>query len=173
MLSILPYTSVKKYETSTRKAQCYANELFVISKAENNEIFFSLNLLNVQIKQQKEHIIRNYKLSTYISDQVSGYFRQALEKIDIICYDRKMYVLENLRRCVLYRYHFYLNHPGASRPAKKLEKYVLRKELSYKQTCMLIRARYINSLKTERLFMDICHLRILHNSNCGIQCIWT
>ena len=41
------------------------------------------------------------KLSAYISDQVSGYPKQALYDINIICYDINIYVQKILRRCVL------------------------------------------------------------------------
>ena len=71
-ISILPSTSVGKYEPSTKKAQCRSNELFEISRTENNEDYFPLDLLNVQREQQKYPIKINSKLSTYISDQGSG-----------------------------------------------------------------------------------------------------
>ena len=48
-LSILPYTYVNKYKPSTVKDQCRVNELFTISRAENNKYPPPpLNLLNVQ-----------------------------------------------------------------------------------------------------------------------------
>ena len=67
-----------KYEPCTRKAQCRANESFTVGRIEKNEDCFALNLLIVQIEKQKEPRNINSKLSTYISDQVSGYFMQAL-----------------------------------------------------------------------------------------------
>ena len=45
---------------------------------------------------------------------------QELDDIKRICYDSKIYVPQSLRRCVLYWYHFYLNHPGGSRLSKKI-----------------------------------------------------
>ena len=45
---------------------------------------------------------------------VSGYSKQDLDKAEIICYDIKIYVPQNLRICVLHWYHFYLNQPGGS-----------------------------------------------------------
>ena len=65
-LSRLPSTSIDKYEPSTRKAQYCLNELFAISRAENNEYCFVLNFLNVKREQQNELINKNYKPSTYI-----------------------------------------------------------------------------------------------------------
>ena len=62
----------------------------------------------------------NYKLSTYISYQVYGYPMQALDNVEIIYYDRKLYMPQSMRRRVLDWYHFYLNHPGGSRLAKKI-----------------------------------------------------
>ena len=75
-----------KYETCTRKAQYHANNLFALGRVEKRG-FFSLNLLIVQREQQKELRNINYKLSTYISDQGSGYSKKALNEVDIICYD--------------------------------------------------------------------------------------
>ena len=57
----------------------------------------------------------NSSLSTYISDLGSGYSKQELDDVDIICYDSKIYVPQSMHRRVLDWYHFYLNHPGVSR----------------------------------------------------------
>ena len=78
------YKSIVKYAHSTRKAQCHANELFGISRTEKNQYCFLLNILNVQREQKKELRNRNYKISTYISDQESGYCKQALDNSRII-----------------------------------------------------------------------------------------
>ena len=48
MLSRFPSSSVNKYDTRTKKAQCCAKKLFAISRAEKNEDYFQLNLLNVK-----------------------------------------------------------------------------------------------------------------------------
>ena len=63
-LSRFPSTLVNNYNTCTSKAQCCANKLFSISRAENNKDWSSLNLLNVQREQQKEMRKVNSKLST-------------------------------------------------------------------------------------------------------------
>ena len=60
----------------------------------------------------------NTKLNTYILDQGSGYSNQDLDQVEIICYDRKVYVLQYLRRRVLDWYHLYPNQPGGSRISK-------------------------------------------------------
>ena len=39
---------------------------------------------------------------------------QALAKVEIICYDRKIYVPQNMHTRVIYWYHLYLKHPGVS-----------------------------------------------------------
>ena len=62
----------------------------------------------------------NSKLSTYISDQGSGYSDQAIDYVKIVCYDRNIFVPQNMHRCVIYWYHLYLNHPGGSRFAKTI-----------------------------------------------------
>ena len=123
--------------------------------------FFPLNLLIVQIKQQKELRNINSNISTYISDQGSSYSMQELDDVEIICYERKIYVPQSMCRRVLDWYHLYINHPGGSRLAKKYEMYVIGKALSHKWSCSLRRTRYVNSSKRERLFTDIFHLRIL------------
>ena len=58
------------------------------------------------------------ELSIYISYQESGYSMHELDKVKIICYDNKINVPQSLSRCVVYLYHFYLNHPGGIRLLK-------------------------------------------------------
>ena len=48
------YTPRDKYDPCTGKAQCRANELFAIGRAENKEDRFPLNILIVQREQQKD-----------------------------------------------------------------------------------------------------------------------
>ena len=48
ILSILPYTSVDKYETSTMKSHCRSNELFTTGRVENSEYFFPIYFLNAK-----------------------------------------------------------------------------------------------------------------------------
>ena len=43
---------------------------------------------------------------------------QELDNVDIICYDRKIYATQSLRRHVIDWYHLYLDHPGDSRNAQ-------------------------------------------------------
>ena len=52
-LSRLPSMPSDNYEPCTKKAQCWANDLLSIGRLENNEDFFPLNILIVQIEQQK------------------------------------------------------------------------------------------------------------------------
>ena len=117
-LSRLPSTPSDKNEPCTRKTQCCANELFAIGREGNNYIFLPQNLLIVQKEQPKELRNINSILSTYISDQVSGYSKQELDDVKIICYDSKIYVLLSLRKRALDWYHFYLNRPSGSRLSK-------------------------------------------------------
>ena len=51
-----------KYDICTRKAQFHVNKLFGICRVKNNGYRFPLNLLIVQIEQQKE--LRNTNLQT-------------------------------------------------------------------------------------------------------------
>ena len=60
----------------------------------------------------------NHKLSKYIPYLRSSYSMQDLNYVEIIFYDRKIYVPQSLRRCVLDWYYFYLNHSGGSRLTK-------------------------------------------------------
>ena len=118
-LSRFLYTPSDKYYTCTRKAQCCANELLALGRVENKKYCFPLIILIVQIEKQKELININFKLSTYISDWGSGYSMQALDNIEIIWYDSKIYVPQSLRGSVLDWCHFYHNNPAGSRLAKK------------------------------------------------------
>ena len=113
-LSILPSSPSDKYQPCIRKGQYCVNQIFTLGRIENKKYCFPLNLLILQREQQKKLRNINSKLSTYISDQGYSYSMQALDYIKIICYDRKIYVPQSLRRSVLYWYHFYLNHPGGS-----------------------------------------------------------
>ena len=80
-----------------------------------------LNLLIVQRKQKKELSNIKSSLSTYILDQVSGYPKQELDNVEIICYDSKIYVPQSLCRRVLDWYQLYLNHPGVNGLAKTIQ----------------------------------------------------
>ena len=106
------------------------SKLLSIGREENSENYFRLNILNVQREQKKYLIKINYKLSAYISYWSSGYSKQALDKVEIILYDSKIYVPQTLRRRVLDWYHFYLNHPGGSRLAKTIIELCCLKSIS-------------------------------------------
>ena len=43
-----------------------------------------------------------------------------LDDVEIICYDRKIYVPQSMNRRMLDLYHFYLNHPSGSKFAKTI-----------------------------------------------------
>ena len=58
-----------------------------------NEDCFLLNILNVQIEQQKKIRNKNSNSVHTLSDRISGYSGQALEEVKIICYDRRIYVI--------------------------------------------------------------------------------
>ena len=75
---------------------------------------FPLNVLNVQIEQQIDLKKVKSKLSIHILYWVSGYSQQDIDNVEIICFDRKMYLPQNMGIHVLDWYHFYLNHPSIS-----------------------------------------------------------
>ena len=52
-------------------------------------------------------------------DQGSSYYKQDRDNVEIICYYRKVYVLQTTRRRVLDWYNLYFNQPGGSRLEKK------------------------------------------------------
>ena len=108
------------YDTCKRKAQCRVNKLFTPGRVENNGDYFPLNLSVLQ-REKKELINIDSKISTYILYQVSGYFMQALDDVEIIYYDRKIYVPQIMLRRVLDWYNFYLNHFSGSRLAKTIQ----------------------------------------------------
>ena len=80
-LSRLPSMPSNKYENGTWKSQCCVNELFAIVRVENNEDYFPLNILILQREQKKELRNVNSNLSTYISDQGSGYSMQEFDDV--------------------------------------------------------------------------------------------
>ena len=52
-ISILTFTSNDKYDPSTSKAHCCANNIFENSSTENNYICFPLTIFNFLIEQKK------------------------------------------------------------------------------------------------------------------------
>ena len=102
---------------------------FETGRVENNEDSPPLNLLIIQREQQNKPRNINSNLSKYISDIGSGYSKQALDEVGMICYDRKIYAAQNMRRRVLDWYHLHINNPGGSRLAKKFERYDTEKAL--------------------------------------------
>ena len=128
----MSYKSVGNNNDITNNDQCRANELFLIGKGGNNEDVLPLNILNVQIEQQKELRKVNSKISAYILDRVSGYSEQDLRIIEIIFYDRNIYLMQTLGRYVIDWYHLYLKHPVVSRLAKKSERCATGKSLLHK-----------------------------------------
>ena len=66
---------------------------------------------------------------------------------------------QNLGRCVLDWYHFYLNLQVVVDLQKYFDTYVIGNDLSLKQSCIISHARYVTGSKKERLFMDICHFK--------------
>ena len=103
----------------------------------------------MQRKQQKELINITSKISTYTSYRGSGYSMQALDDSEIICYDRKIYVLQSLHRRVIYWYHIYINHPSGIRLVKTTREvcywkgFVIRAEIFVKtsKTCQQFKNR--------------------------------
>ena len=103
------------------------------------------------------------KLSAYISDQVSGYPKQALYYINIICYDIKIYVQKSLRRCVIDWYHFYLNHLDGIRITKSIRKVCYWKVLVNETDMYANLYEICQNFKRERLFTYVYHIRIHQN----------
>ena len=64
-----------------------------------------------------------------------------------------------MSRRALEWYHFYLIHQGGSRLAKIFREVCYWKGLVTQARYILSRARYVNSSKRERLFVEICYLR--------------
>ena len=52
------------------------------------------------------------KPSAYMTDRRSDNFKQAIDDVELICYDTKIYMPQNQRRCVIDWYHLCINHPG-------------------------------------------------------------
>ena len=99
-----------------------------------------------------------FQLSTYIFGSEIRYSREDLGKVEIICNDRRIYIPYNLRKLRLEWYHFYINHRVGSRLAIVIREVCYWKCLVTQARFMISRARYFNSSKRERLFVDICHL---------------
>ena len=114
----LPYTPVNKYYTITVKDHCCENQLFALGRDKNNKFCFPLTLLNVEIEQQKELRDINSKPNAYLTDRVFCYSRQVLDNVELIFYNSKIYVSQNLIKRVIDWQRIYLNPPSGSRLAK-------------------------------------------------------
>ena len=68
-----------------------------------------------------------------------------------------------MRRHVLERYHFYLNHRGGNRLAKIVQEDCYWIRLVTQAGFVISHSRYVNSSKRGILSVDIYHLRKLHN----------
>eukprot|EP00957_Ditylum_brightwellii_P196025 14935408-Ditylum_brightwellii.AAC.1 len=69
-------------------------------------------LCKEQLKELKK---RHSKLEKLIEDKNSGYYFDDDDGVTLVMKDKKIYVLESLRKSTLNRYHYYLNHPGGDR----------------------------------------------------------
>ena len=66
-------------------------------------------------EQQQELRKIDSKTIGYMRDWISSYSQQELNNIEIICFDKKIYVLLTIYIRVLDWYHSYLNHTGGRR----------------------------------------------------------
>ena len=88
-------------------------------------------------------------------DRGSGYSKKYLDKVEIICYDIKVYILQTLNRRVIYWYHLYINHPGGSRLDKTVRyvcywKGLVTQEDMYSKPCNIFQQQKNRSTLYER-----------------------
>ena len=113
----------------------------------------------------------NSKLSTYILDRGSGYSMQALNDVEIICYDSKIYVSQSLCRRVLYLYHFYLNHPGGSRLAEIIREICYWKSLFTQTDLFSNMCKICQQFKKKRNIYGNLPTKNIAELNLGIWCM--
>ena len=53
---------------------------------------------------------------------ICGYSHQVLDNVEIICFDKKIYVMLTICIHVLDWYHFCIDHPGGSRLRNNIRK---------------------------------------------------
>ena len=59
--------------------------------------------MQLQLILKRQQLIEMILLaSLYMKYRISGYFEQAIGGVELICCDRKIYVIESLHICVLY-----------------------------------------------------------------------
>ena len=98
----LTSTSVDKYDPITIKSQCRTNNLVTTYREENSYGFSPLDILNLQREQQTDTRDKNSKVSSIITDQGFSYSKPALEKVELILCDIKIYIPQSLLRRVIY-----------------------------------------------------------------------
>ena len=83
-----------------------------------------------------------------MQDWRSGYSQQEFDNVEIILFDKKIYVLLTLRRHVLDWYHLYINRPSGSRLSN-----IIRQLCYYK--CLVSQAEiYIKTCKKFQQFKN-------------------
>ena len=88
-----------------------------------NEASFPLDVTLVQKEQQKELNKNNSKIKQLLKQQSSGFYKDnSLYDTELILHDKRIYVPKSLRSKVIEWYHHYVNHPGAERRNKTLQK---------------------------------------------------
>ena len=104
----------------------------------------------VQRDQQKYTRSKNSKISAYMQGCRYGYSKQALENIEIIYFNIRIYTPKTLLWKELYWYHLYINHPEDGILANKIHQVcywkglVMQEQLSIK-LCNIL--QYLNNFK--------------------------
>ena len=122
---------------------------------DNNKIIFTTETYLVKIEQHKYQRNKKIKMSTYVKDKIYGYYMQDIDDVQIVLHEKRISAPRSLQICVIYRYHFYINHPGGVILAKKPNKYVIGNLLLYNQIYRILCSMYFNSLKTVQYAIGI------------------
>ena len=110
-LKIVTYTlsrisnSTKNSDYSiTSKSQHHENLYLKLDRKSTMRIFSAITILSRQ-RENKDIMNTNSKISAYIQYWKYFYYKNVLYNVDLIFYDRIIYVLLSLITYVLYRYH--------------------------------------------------------------------
>ena len=84
----------------------------------------------IRAEQRKELSKRNSKLRALIDNEASGYYFDEIDDVNLVMYDKRIYIPVSLRNSTLNWYHHYLNHPGGDRLGNTLKRTCYWKGLS-------------------------------------------
>ena len=107
--SRFPSTTIDQYDTGTSKYLSIANDLFLTREEKANNCGYPIDLALIKQEKQKELGNKNSNIISYMLDYISLYSQTSLDNVEILWFDKKIYMPLTLCRYVINWYYLYLN----------------------------------------------------------------